>query len=84
MLKLRKFRENVQAKVSAEGILGIVVAIVAGLYAIAYVLPSGMSALGGANTTGWPTGTSDFITPIGIFVMIGILVIFARVAAKGK
>ena len=54
------------------------VAIVAGLYAIAYVLPTGMSALGGANTTGWPAGTSAFLVPIGIFVMIGLLVLFAK------
>jgi hypothetical protein len=81
---MRKFWNATDAKVSAEGILGAVVAIVAGLYAIAYVLPSGMAALGGANTTGWPTGTSSFIVPIGIFVMIGLLVMFAKVATKGK
>jgi hypothetical protein len=68
------------AKLSAEGVLGVIVAIVAGLYAIAYVLPSGMSALGGANTTGWPTGTSAFLVPIGIFVMISLLILFARSA----
>ena len=56
MYKLRNFRDNVEAKVSAEGILGAVVAIVAGLYAIAYVLPSGMAALGGANVTGCRRG----------------------------
>ena len=65
---------------SAENVLGVVVAIVAGLYAIAYVLPSGMSALGGANTTDWPTGTSAFLVPIGIFVMISLLIMFARAA----
>ena len=76
--------EDRGAKVTAGGILAIVVAIVAGLYAVAYVLPSGMAALGGANTTGWPSGTENFIVPIGIFVMIGILVLFAGVATGKK
>jgi hypothetical protein len=67
---------------SAEKILGVIVAIVAGLYAVAYVLPSGMSALGGANTTGWPTGTSAFLVPIGIFVMISLLIMFAKTSTK--
>jgi len=67
---------------SAKGVLATVVAIVAGLYAIAYVLPTGMAALGGANTTGWPTGTSAFLVPIGIFVMIGLLVLFAKTATE--
>lgn len=74
----KKLWKNLKAKMDAEDILVTIVGIVAGLFAISYVLPSGMSALGGANTTGWPTGTSAFITPIGIFVMIGILLIFAR------
>lgn len=67
---------------SAKTVLASVVAIVAGLYAIAYVLPTGMAALGGANTTGWPSGTSAFLVPIGIFVMIGLLVMFARTATE--
>lgn len=61
-------------------ILERIIAIVAGLFAVAYVLPAGMAALGGANTTGWPTGTEAFIIPLGIFVMIGLLFMFAKTA----
>jgi hypothetical protein len=70
------------AKVKADEILTVVIAIVTGLYAVAYVLPSGMSALGGANTTGWPTGTDAFLVPIGIFVMIALLIMFAKTATS--
>jgi hypothetical protein len=75
---MRRFLKNTEAKLTTKGILEVIVAIVAGLFAVAYVLPSGMAALGGANTTGWPDGTSAFLIPIGIFVMIGLLVLFAR------
>ena len=66
----------------ADNILEIIIALVAGLFAIAYVLPPGMSALGQANVTGWPSGTENFIIPIGIFVMIGLLFLFAKTATK--
>ena len=68
----------------AEDILGIIIAVVAGLFAIAYVLPPGMAALGGANVTGWPAGTENFIVPIGIFVMIGLLFLFAKTSTNMK
>ena len=66
----------------ADKILGVIIAVVAGLFAVAYVLPPGMAALGGANTSGWPTGTENFIVPIGIFVMIGLLFLFAKTTTK--
>lgn len=62
----------------SDNILETIIAVVAGLFAVAYVLPAGMAALGGANTTGWPAGTEAFIVPIGIFVMIGLLFLFAK------
>jgi hypothetical protein len=67
---------------NADKVLGIIIAVVAGLFAVAYVLPPGMQALGQANVTGWPAGTENFITPIGIFVMIGILFLFAKTSTK--
>lgn len=73
-----EFLPDTHAKSSGDAILEIIISIVAGLFAVAYVLPAGMQALGGANTTGWPTGTADFIIPIGIFVMIGLLFLFAK------
>lgn len=72
------FKPDTWAKATGDAILEIIISIVAGLFAVAYVLPAGMQALGGANTTGWPTGTADFIIPIGIFVMIGLLFLFAK------
>lgn len=79
---MSNFLRNIKARLSADDVLLTVVAIVAGLFAVAYVLPSGMAALGQANVTDWPTGTSEFITPIGIFVMIGLLLLFARSSTK--
>lgn len=66
----------------SDAILGVIIAVVAGLFAVAYVLPPGMQALGSANTTGWPAGTENFIVPIGIFVMIGLLFLFAKTTTK--
>jgi len=69
---------------NADRILGIIIAVVAGLFAVAYVLPPGMQALGGANVTGWPSGTENFIVPIGIFVMIGLLFLFAKTSTNSS
>jgi hypothetical protein len=66
----------------SDNVLEVIIAVVAGLFAVAYVLPPGMAALGGANTTGWPSGTENFIVPIGIFVMIGLLFLFAKTTTK--
>lgn len=63
---------------TGNGAIDIVVAIAIGLFAVAYILPPAMSALGGANTTDWPTGTSAFIPVIGIFVMIALLIYFSK------
>jgi len=77
-MEFRDLVHNECGAMTSSKILDTIITVVAGLFAVAYVLPSGMSALGGANTTGWPSGTENFIVPIGIFVMIGLLVLFAR------
>ena len=76
------FLANTHGAVSGDGAMDLVIGIAIGLFALAYVLPPAMSALGGANTTNWPTGTSAFIPVIGIFVMIALLVHFANARKK--
>lgn len=73
-----RFVKDRQGAGKGDVLLDLVIGLVVGLFAVAYVLPAGMTALGSANTTGWPTGTSAFIVPIGIFVMIALLVAFAK------
>lgn len=77
----RNFVHDECGAANSNKMMDYIIAVVVGLFAVAYILPPGMQALGGANTTGWPSGTENFIVPIGIFVMIGILIVFAK---RGK
>lgn len=81
---LKSILHNDFGAMGSSKILDTIIVIVVGLYAVAYVLPGAMAALGLANTTDWPTGTADLIAPIGIFVMIGLLILFARGGASSK
>ena len=85
--KYPKFFKNDTAAASADQIMLTVVALVVGIYTLAFVLPNAMQALGNMTNTSenstinfWPAGTANFIIPIGIFVMVAILILFARSA----
>lgn len=80
--RLKDILHNEFGAIGSSKMLDTIIVIVVGLYAVAYVLPTAMEALGNISTTYWPTGSGELIAPIGIFVMIGLLVLFAKGGAQ--
>lgn len=68
--EIRKIK-NDNAMVSVKEIIGLVVVCLV----IAYVLPSGLQALGAINTTGMSAGE---ISLLGAFGIIIVIVIFSK------
>jgi len=80
--RLKELLHNEYGAIGSSKMLDTIIVIVVGLYAVAYVLPTAMEALGNITTTNWPTGSGELVAPIGIFVMIGLLVLFAKGGAN--
>lgn len=66
--KKRKYQMNDNAMVSTKEIIALVIVCLV----IAYVLPTGLQALGAINTTGMSAGEAALLEAFGIIIVIAI------------
>lgn len=81
---LNRFSSDIRA-VSTGGIAGAIIGIAVGALVMAYTLPSAISALFNANTTGWSTDATNMwsVTPV-IIILAGFILFVSVVIYKTR